>query len=690
MQPLSLAKSAWLLLQLPRPWMVALLAALVLATPGQSQLRLFDRRDEELALRSELSVLTSQLGAVEQVLSELLQGSGQPDNLLNVLDQLNRQDGFVLSATITALQDRLRNAEGALSEEEVANLRLAYEEAQRRYVRVQSLRSRIARQMSEGPASSGGELPDAQTGQQGQTGTSSQGGDPTQGQLDQGQANQGQTNQGQTAPDAMLAVEQLQADARRLANQLARSQEQLKQAQAAAEAAQQALTKRQAEAAQLNDALRQTQTRLEDSQANAGDLRQALHDLEAKRAALASKAADSQARLDAANTTLAEVQSRQQDQARTLAAVLLRAEQAEAELARAQTALDKDDSQARLALLEREGEIARLQDSLTDLNTRLGDQQGQLESLTTERDALQQAVAERDQALVAARLAQAEIRDAVKAQVADQKAQIDRLKLALSQRDAELALTATALAGKQEALATTLTRIETLEARANDLAGQVTERDAALAIALSETEQAKATQNSLQQALAAAERRAQGLEAQLAQAQDQAQAQADQQSALLAQQEQSLVEARALADQQRQAIERPQLALPQQAAWSFEARFGSLGHRLTAAQRRSLRKALASKPAGGCLVISAGADPRPIKSGYSVKTNSELASLRALSLLRGLQNLDKQAAENTLVLGLAEFRGLEQEAAAQRSAKLVWVPDDCAQLIRSVARAPDR
>jgi chromosome segregation ATPase len=364
--------------------------------------------------------------------------------------------------------------------------------------------------------------------------------------------------------------------------------------------------------------------------------------------------------------------------------VLLRAEQAEAELERAQTALGKDDSQARQALLERESDIARLQDSLTDLNTRLGNQQDQLESLSAERDALQQAVAERDQALVAARLAQAEIRDAVKAQVADQKAQIDRLKLALSQRDAELALTATALAGKQEALATTLTRIETLEGQADALAAQVTDRDAALATALNETEQAKAAQSSLQQALAAAERRAQGLEAKLAQAQAQAQAQASQQAARLAQQEQSLREARALADQQRLANERPQLALPQNEAWSFEVRFGSLGHRMTSAQRRDLRAALESKPVGGCLLISAGADPRPIKPGYSVKTNSELASLRALSLLRGLQSLDKQAAENALVLGLSEFQGLEQEAAARRSAKLAWLPVACSELLRSV------
>jgi flagellar motor protein MotB len=136
-----------------------------------------------------------------------------------------------------------------------------------------------------------------------------------------------------------------------------------------------------------------------------------------------------------------------------------------------------------------------------------------------------------------------------------------------------------------------------------------------------------------------------------------------------------------LADERLRQLDAPRLKLPEQVAWSFEARFGSLGHRLSAAQKRDLKRALASKPAGGCLVIAASADPRPIKSGYSIATNSELAALRAVGLLRGLQSLDKAAAQDSLILGLAEFQNLEHEAAEQRSAKVVWLPQACSALL---------
>lgn len=664
MQRLPLAILARPLLQLPRPWMVALLMALVLATPGQSQLRLFDRRDEELALRSELSVLTSQLGAVEQVLSELLQSSTQPENLLNVLDQLNQQDGFVLSATITALQLRLNNAEGVLGEEEIANLRLAYEEAQRRYVRVQSLRSRIARQMADqSPAQS-------QTAQQNNE------------QAPDGDGIGSETVNGDGANTQ--ALQRLQEEARRLASQLDRSQEQLKSAQSEAMAAQQALAKRAGEAAQLDLALRQTQRELEDSQSNAGELGQALRTLETERQRLEEQVTQSKAQAAAAEQALQQVTTQQQEQALMLASVLERAEQAETALERAQDALQQDDGQARQTLLDRENEIARLQDSLTALNQNLSDQQDQLSALQQERSALQQAVAERDQALVGARLAQAEIRDAVKAQVADQKAAIDRLKLALSERDAELALTATALASKQEALTTTLQRIEQLDGQAEGLVTSLAEREAELARAQSQANAAMARQTELERALAAAERRASSLETQVARLQNDAQGHSQQ----LADRDAAVKQALTLADQRQRALETPRLALPQQVAWSFEAHYGSLGHRLSAAQRRDLRKALDSKPAGGCLLVSASADPRPIKPGYSIRTNSELASLRALSMLRALQALDKTAAENALLLGLSAFQHPELTASSQRSARLVWLDQPCSDIIQSAPLGP--
>lgn len=645
------------LLQVPRPWLALALVAVVLATPGQSQLRLFDRRDELAALRSELSVLTSQLGAVEQVLSELLQGVGQPDNLLNALDQLNREDGFVLSATIAALQERLRNAEGELSEEEAAGLRLAYEEAQRRYVRVQSLRSRVNRQLNEPAAASQ---------------SAGDGGQETAGQEKGGQdanATTGQEAGNAASSDAardQAALLALKEQAQKLTGQLARSQSQLQQAQLQLEQSQADLAKREAEAAELNNALAQTQARLTTTQTDKQALAEQLKALDSERQAIESELAAKADLHQASQAALAAAQQARQQSASELETLTGRLRATQTALERSRQALEQGDAEAQRSLLEREAEVLALREELVGLQSQLGQSREATASLAHENDALKSLVAERDQALLAARLAQAEIRDAVKAQVESQKSRIDQLTIAVSERDTELAL-ARGLVEQQA------TNLQT----ARDELKQQAEQAKIVAAALTEAHTANAA---LEQALAQAKDSAAEQDQRLAAVEAEKREQALQLAALQRQLASHQSQAENLSDRLASA----RLALPEQAAWSFEATFGSLGHRLRASQKRALAEALGDRPAGGCLLISATADPRPIKPGYRIKTNAELASLRALSVLRGLQDLDPKAADQALILALSEHDGQELPADKQRAARLRWVPQACAQLVQNV------